>query len=376
MRRRTFLAGSLAPFISNASVAARDREPITITASGAVFTPPSGGKPWEIAAKDIQINGMTVPKFSASWIGLNLASGLLAGIGGFVFSLLEKALGFGGPSIEELLNRQLEAIAEIVTDAIKQNEIRKDSARLSAIQDEMADYMRVPASVDRLHRATADSLYLIHDLATFGFDTYGLLMCAASLRLAILQERAKRDKAELVNIQSFISWVKAYQKNTEAFIDSETDFTKRFPGAGLTFPFTDLHFALAAGIDFSKLLITKPILNVAVKDMPRVPKNSQIVNETIIQSYNLAQMKALRGPGGGLGSGILALPDKHGNIKIDNLQLFNLLKKATYDLLDKPQDPMPGLLIDWPAVRTMARQKTTVLGDKMIADWSKAFPPS
>ena len=48
-----------------------------------------------------------------SWTAFDLAGGLVQQLGGKLFDLILRAL-FGGSSIQELLNRQLEAIAKLL----------------------------------------------------------------------------------------------------------------------------------------------------------------------------------------------------------------------------------------------------------------------
>ncbi|HYI96603.1 MAG TPA: hypothetical protein VEX68_23880, partial [Bryobacteraceae bacterium] len=81
---------------------------------------------------------------------------MLSTIGGWLFQILISALGAGNPSLESLLRKQLEAIGEVVSKEIRENEIRRSLALLESIRQKMTEYMNAPTSVDRLENATAE----------------------------------------------------------------------------------------------------------------------------------------------------------------------------------------------------------------------------
>jgi hypothetical protein len=201
--RRQFLGAAAAPLLSaleaGAAVLPADDHISISTGRIDVKSPWFGDEKWGLTFHDVLINGLTVPKFTWGWLGINLAGGVVAKVGGLVFDVLLSALGLGGPNMEELLRKQLEEIEKIVERKFREHELRRCSACLDHIERLMREFVGNRKLVFRLTDATTDSSRLMSDLLTLDFHAYRMYMISANLRLAILQEWAALDPAEVKN---------------------------------------------------------------------------------------------------------------------------------------------------------------------------------
>jgi len=262
-------------------------------------------------------------------------------VGGLLFNLLASAIGIGNPSIEELLLRQLERIAMIVEDALRQNEIRRDMARLESIKVKMIEYMNAPNSVDRLENATADSLDVFADLKSFGIQTYFETLAAGAIHLAVLQERFKRDHREQANYRVVIDSITQYHSGLADQIDRETGF--------------------GGYVRAIQPIIDKPILGYAVRDIDRIDGDD--VRKLAIADYNAS----LRIGGAGL---LRPLPPDFNPprtaIQYD-IALWGRCYTMVNDQISVPRDTISDRYISWSKFRTRVRQEKIVPGEKIIA---------
>lgn len=174
---------------------------------------------WTIKNASIAIDGLTLPALTASWVGVQLAAGVLAGVAGAIFDAIIHAL-FGGPSIAELLAKQLKAIDQIVDQRITENELRRASAFFDALVKIMVEYQNAP-SADRLSFATNQSTLLSSELETLSgkyetgsaINSYLTYLSAASLRIAVLQQRANTNRKESKNIGLACEQAMAFQEH-------------------------------------------------------------------------------------------------------------------------------------------------------------------
>jgi hypothetical protein len=185
----------------------------------------------KLDAKDVIIDGLTIPKLTWSWIGLAVAQGVLAGLGGIVFGAIANAIfgASGGKSMEQLLQEQLEAIARIVQESLKDEALREYGARVKAYVALFREYQNDPtaATLDFIRNNTAVALAELESLGFMGYRTY---MTAAGLRLTILQEvmRSGRTGARK-NFDSQREVAIAYHNQIVDLINRETDPAKYAP---------------------------------------------------------------------------------------------------------------------------------------------------
>ena len=76
-RRRWIASATMSLISSHFILRGESRDPITISAGEVRLNTPGG---WTITAKDIAINGLTIPMFEASWVAVNLAAGVLSAV--------------------------------------------------------------------------------------------------------------------------------------------------------------------------------------------------------------------------------------------------------------------------------------------------------
>jgi hypothetical protein len=385
-RRKFITSTALATIASDPVLWAReDREPISVRAGELRLNLPWGG--WSISARDLSINGMTIPKFAASWVAANIATGIASAAGGFLFNMLVSALGLGGPTLQDLLRRQLEAIQQIVRAEIRANEIRRSMALFESIQQKMAEYMRAPRSIDRLENATSDSSDVFAALKSLGFPTYFQTLSAGSMHLAVLQERFKRDAMEEANYREFVEVVAKYHKDASLTIAREASwegqaFHKlsqedqvtlgRVFGPERIFDLFSLRAALTRLHQLMpSLVIDKPILDYyRVQDIDRIAKNSPEMRQLVVANYNYMARIA--------GSPLLPqLPPtfEPGRTPINyDPGLWGFSYSYVANKLDDPGDTIEAKYIDWPKFGRRVRNSTIPVGDKIVSDLRASIP--
>jgi hypothetical protein len=262
---------------------------IDVTA-GAVTVSGSWGQ-WKIDIADVKIGGLTVPSFGSSWVALQLASGILAGVGSVIFDVLSRALGLGGPSFQQLLEAFVSQVGSVVRQEIRNNEIRKYLGRLDAIQRNMLEYRNAPTSIDRLQLATTESQYLLSELQTYGYWAYNLVLCAGALRLAILRERAKQDPAEVTNYNALAGYLSSFHDKIHAEISLATSPPAPIQGsARLSIPcstvMSDAYFFARDCPSIPRQTLTQPILDVPLASVPTVAPDSNDASDELIRRYN------------------------------------------------------------------------------------------
>jgi hypothetical protein len=365
MDRRAFLAAAAVPLVDTPFIFAQGREKISIDAIGFTFHFPSGGKPWRVTADHVKIAGLTIPKFTTSWVGLQLASGLLSAAGGFIFQALLSALGLGGPSMKELLEQQLRAIEKVVREIVEQNEINNCVTDLEAIRLNMSEYMNAPAGKSRLFTASDDSQKVISRLRSFGFKTYSVTVCAGSLRLAILHERSKLDRQEKKNYEGFVSMLEEYHGTYDKLVLRLTTLSEVIR-ASLAPPLAnakDGPFKIAAdGMVLAKVhshRVTQPLLETPVRSIPRVGEKSREFADQLKVMY---EAQAKKQPFYQPKAKVIQFPG-----------IWGMIRNQLLEQIQKPGDEVIGALVDWPKFRQQVQEKSTGAGGKMVSDWKESM---
>jgi hypothetical protein len=378
MNRRDLLAGALATAVARPRVMqgapSTTRDNITITAEGVRITYP----PFGIKAEAITIAGVSIPQFSAGWVALNLAGGVLAQLGGALFGLLVAALGARGPTLEDLLTRQLEAIADILREELENNEIRRSIGRLASIRQKMIEYRQAPQSLDRLYDATADSQNVISDLQTLGFDTYLQVLSAGSVRLAILQERAKLDQAETGNYRNFVSSLVTYHETTRESVEYLTNpyvvVRPLFPEqwTALDPDTTSLPVKSASDQFISKLaamagnrILEGRLLNYRVRDLPKLSFSAPEGQLLVIDAYNRGpyDVWSMQRP-----PNVPPINPGQPPFPRDETRWMTM-QGFVSKILTEPQDKIAARYIDWAKLRRQIRETAIIVGDKVVEDW-------
>jgi hypothetical protein len=177
---------------------------------------------WGLRANDVTIDGLSFPKFTWQWIGINLASGVLMGIGGQLFTAVTNAIfGGTGQSMEPLLKAQLEAFARIVQQAITNAEIQRYASLMESCFDRFEEISRTPDR-NRLGRLLDDTSDHLRALGDLDFPAYRTYMSGASLRLAALQEGIKRRLSVVEDFEAQVQKSVAKHREMIAYIDDQT----------------------------------------------------------------------------------------------------------------------------------------------------------
>jgi len=111
--------------------------------------------------------------------------------------------------IAAIVENAIRRISAIVSRVINEEALRSTLANLNSTQRIFSEYFRAPTT-DRLNETTNDSSKVISNLATLGINGHDSYIGATTLRICILQERAKTAmnpelrKGELLNIVGLI----------------------------------------------------------------------------------------------------------------------------------------------------------------------------
>jgi hypothetical protein len=180
--------------------------------------------------RNVIIDGLSFPKFTWQWIGMSIASGVLAGLGGMLFGLLTEGLRSNNQDLENLLKRQLEEFARIVETKLQENDLRNYTAAIESYLQIFDEYKnnRTTGRKDYLLNETATELSKIKSLGFIGYRTY---ITGAGLRLSLLQELMKHDRREVANFVSQRDRINHYQKDANDTIDRATDAAAVLNGA-------------------------------------------------------------------------------------------------------------------------------------------------
>jgi hypothetical protein len=163
------------------------------------------------------------------WIGVSVAQGVLAAIGGQLFSALSNAIfGQSGKSIQDMLNEQLVAIAQIVEQKIAEAELAQAQANVIALAVLLREYQHTP-SIGRQDFLLNESAVYLSQLASLGVVGYRTYMTAAGLRLSILQQFAGHSVGGAKNFEDQRIDAIAHHNNIIGAINTLTEPSTYFP---------------------------------------------------------------------------------------------------------------------------------------------------
>lgn len=132
--------------------------------------------------------------FTWAWVGIMLAEGAIATVGGMAFEQLLKELGVGtGEDLPQCYCRTAQEFASYVLDAIDSRVIERLSGEVSGHSAHLQDYMSFPSSPyarANLDRSQHDLEVLIGDLNSFGNKGIAAALNACAVRLSIMHEVA------------------------------------------------------------------------------------------------------------------------------------------------------------------------------------------
>lgn len=140
------------------------------------------------------------------WVATALATGALQWIGGQV---MQNLFGSGTQenNIGEILKNLVEQFKNIVHQEIEQEAVRQCISKISATQTNFLEYLNAPTDF-KLELADNDSSHGVAGLKSLELAGYTAFISAVSLRITILQERAKHfsnnRSGELINIARLI----------------------------------------------------------------------------------------------------------------------------------------------------------------------------
>jgi hypothetical protein len=189
--RREFLTIASASLAHYAFAASADQH-LSLSVHDFGFTYQSGK--FSLNAKDILINGLTIPAFSWSWIGMSIATGVLEGLGALIFGALSDALFEKKQTdIASLLQNLLNEFQQIIQQQLQINDLRNYTADVEASEGLFKEYL------DTKDRNILSSLVVNTDptyykLSSLKFLGYRPCMIIAGLRLSILQEYIRRGR--------------------------------------------------------------------------------------------------------------------------------------------------------------------------------------
>ncbi|HEY6044978.1 MAG TPA: hypothetical protein VIU65_00160 [Pyrinomonadaceae bacterium] len=177
-----------------------------------------------VKAKDVLINGLTIPKFTWGWIGLGIAEGVLSALGGAIFGALANAIFGSGKSMEQLLKEQLAEIARIVEEKLQENDLRNYQAKVGGFVTLFREYNNNP-TMSRLNYLTNESAPLLSEIESLGFKGYRTYMTTAGLRLSVLQQQIKKSNTagNRANFADQRDVSMEFHNEMQALIDERSD---------------------------------------------------------------------------------------------------------------------------------------------------------
>jgi hypothetical protein len=285
-----------------------------------------------LKARDVTIQGLSLPALSWGWIGMAIAQGVLSGFGSMLFQAIVGAANSQGTNLAELLRAQLVEFARIVDQALKADALREYEATLLAYVRLFEEYANDPTNA-RLDFLLNESAVILSKIESLGFLGYRTYMATAGLRLAVLQERAKGS------------------------------------GNGLKVNFTRQR---AAAIDYHRSMIT--VISRSVD-----PQNAVAGLNDQWEGHEQSPLKSVFIPS------ILGQPVRHRIYRIGEKQLAfaecsNLGTFSYPVVIQRPFPQLPQITTaherldcaDLAAVGVELRRESTDIGEKIVERWLKA----
>jgi hypothetical protein len=157
----------------------------------------SGGK-LQMKAPEIHVAGMTIDRFTWGWVGLAVAASVIQEIGAAIFGAITNSLSQNsGPSIDEILKKQLEQISQIVGIALDNNRLLEAQNKLDAYTERLGYYL-LECKRSVLQHLRDEIIGAKSTLSSLKFAGYGPYMVSTGLA----QEQAKVGDGKLSDLRN------------------------------------------------------------------------------------------------------------------------------------------------------------------------------
>lgn len=181
-----------------------------------------------------------VEPFTLAWAAAAVAAGVLSWLGSKAIDSI--FVGWGDKSVT-LSEESIQQLAMIFAQTIAAAQLQEAMDKLRSLQLNVTEYNNAPStSLDRLYRATSDSLDLLATLARLRWPGLQAYMLAGTLRCAILQERLAvfNEPGELLSLHAHIQ--QCFKDYTLAWYDLQERYNALSgPIFGMTLPSTAPH---------------------------------------------------------------------------------------------------------------------------------------
>lgn len=144
-----------------------------------------------------------VEPFTWSWVGITLAEGAIAWVGGQLFS---KIFGSGGGKLDigRFLQDVLKTMGQVVHRTLEERDLRVLGAQLQQVQFDLVAYLDAPRGRDRLNFATNNSSSVMFQLRDLHLSGHAAFLVAVGVHIAVLQERVRaidrRDRLAIARV--------------------------------------------------------------------------------------------------------------------------------------------------------------------------------
>lgn len=295
------------------------------------FTLSKTAQGWQIGANDIQIGGVKVPFASWAWLGIAIAQGVLAALGGEIVSVIVSLLTQKNqPDLGALLKQQLDAIANIIVDAQRQALAAQAAGALDSDMRLLREYENTP-SRERLNFLVFNTSATLGLLKQIDYAGYRTFMQVSGLRLAILQDLVGKDgKRAVSNFTDQRNESIDYHRQMIDLINLQTEPSTHFPQQ------------LPSGV-FAAI-------------QGQVVQTVHVFGKTVS-----GKVKYSPHPGP---------PPPPGKLPIGNVVwTLDSVDNVSAAIRNGAND-----LIDWQALRQQLKAESTNLGAALVEKWQKASP--
>jgi hypothetical protein len=294
----------------------------------------------KLSAKDVVIDGLSIPKYTWGWMGLAVAQGVLSALGSAVFGALVDVIFGSGKSLEQLLKEQLAEFTRIVEEKLQENDLRNYEAILSAYVQLYQEYTNDPARAGSLDFLINNSAVVLNQIQTLGFKGYRTYMTAAGLRLTVLQERIKLSPEKAGPGRNFITQL---ERSTDFHNQILKEIDRTLSPEGQCEHF--IQAAQAAGH-------AGYLFNLMVDALRKNPSTGPLMEPIYGVKYDDMPLKNIEDiiPGGIMGQ----------KGKAVSKQIFPANRRIDF--------------IDWAAFRAKIKADTTNIGEKMVQRWAGYQP--
>lgn len=168
-----------------------------------------------VDARDIEIDGLGLPRFSWGWVGLSVARASQLGVGGMILrGLYSACFRERGVLLSEVLVNELRQLTQSSPVNLPADNTESCIANTRKFLNTFRDYEESP-NEERTHYILdgfADTLYGLWLLKCVGYRTY---MTLATVRLAVLRERLRTNRnpgSARDNMESYFLEVRGFHE--------------------------------------------------------------------------------------------------------------------------------------------------------------------